>query len=532
MPKVGIGKKRKLTEPWSRGIVRKNLERRKKIQQRLRQQIDLKKKAELEGRQPHQNGRPKILTEVEEEELVSILVNGRDGFPAPTDKDVGPLAHSIRQKHRPLTPDVREPPSPEWARLFRLRHSELRLIKPTFFDKYRLFQTTSDTILPFLGNVREKIKNEAYHPALILNLDETSCQIKGTSKSGRVVSSKTKFLPALQKMPLHHLTCLFIVQSNGWHIPSHMILPSYYKTETIEKYYNPNMHIHFSNKGWMTKELFHSIMMDSVLPCLTDLRAKLTQNDQARILILLDGHGSRLNLDLWGEFYKNRVDVVCIPAHTSHVVQPLDRAPNAVFKRRLRGAPPAPGLRTLATDLQPFLDGITDCVEEALLPSVIRAGFRNAGVTSGDLDHLNWLPTQAEVVEKNGITYNQPSFSLSGKTLTCPFFRDEWTTMNQKRQRTKKKDEKKTDKPRVEIDFDDDEVSDVVVTIYTRRSTDGVIELSDSDEESDHYHLRASHQMRQPSQITKDFVGDVADILGLDLSDDESESISEFMEVE
>jgi len=56
--------------------------------------------------------------------------------------------------------------------------------------------------------------------------------------------------------------------------------------------------------------------------------------NEKKHIVLLDGHNSHIfNLDFIDFMIANGIEVLAIPAHTSHVIQPLDGAPFANVKK-------------------------------------------------------------------------------------------------------------------------------------------------------------------------------------------------------
>ena len=41
-------------------------------------------------------------------------------------------------------------------------------------------------------------------------------------------------------------------------------------------------------------------------------------------LLILDGHGSHLNIDIISLCQENNIQLYCLPTHTTHIFQPLD----------------------------------------------------------------------------------------------------------------------------------------------------------------------------------------------------------------
>ena len=62
---------------------------------------------------------------------------------------------------------------------------------------------------------------------------------------------------------------------------------------------------------------------------------KARQNPDEPVLLVVDGHSSRSQADVMESFASNNVHVLVIPAHTSHILQPLDLGGNRVFKEQL-----------------------------------------------------------------------------------------------------------------------------------------------------------------------------------------------------
>jgi hypothetical protein len=98
----------------------------------------------------------------------------------------------------------------------------------------------------------------------------------------------------------------------------------------------------------------------------------------------LDGHSSRLSPALWRRFADARVDVLCLPAHSTHLLQPLDRFVNAEFNRQLRVLQRPPGKRQQAKHLLPFLFSLSTALRRATDPELIALSFAAAGIVPLD----------------------------------------------------------------------------------------------------------------------------------------------------
>ena len=82
--------------------------------------------------------------------------------------------------------------------------------------------------------------------------------------------------------------------------------------------------------GWMTQELFVEWLRRFI--AFVDLHRDPGQ----RVLLLLDGHKSRVTLDTAMMAKEALVDLFLFPPHTSHLLQPLDLAVFKPFKDAYR----------------------------------------------------------------------------------------------------------------------------------------------------------------------------------------------------
>ena len=100
------------------------------------------------------------------------------------------------------------------------------------------------------------------------------------------------------------------------------------------------------------------------------------------VLLLLDGHGSHIDIDFLWACKQHKIELLYLPAHSSHVLQPLDLAPFSVVKSSYRGQ-----IRELSRpdDAAPvkkerFISRHYHAREEGLSERVIRAGWRATGL--------------------------------------------------------------------------------------------------------------------------------------------------------
>lgn len=126
-----------------------------------------------------------------------------------------------------------------------------------------------------------------------------------------------------------------------------------------------------SERGWMTSTV------------MKEWFAKFLATVEKRpLLVILDGHVSHVSLDLISIAREQNVSLLRLPAHTSHVLQPLDVTCFGPLKgcwdKRLAQHQRQNGFKTLSKS--EFVDLFCSVFAEALVEDNIRSGFRRTGI--------------------------------------------------------------------------------------------------------------------------------------------------------
>jgi hypothetical protein len=188
----------------------------------------------------------------------------------------------------------------------------------------------------------------------------------------------------------------------------------------------------------MEKEIFEKIVKENLIPSILQQRAKLPPSASPRALVILDGHSTRNNYELARLLASLDIDVLVIPSHSSHVLQPLDRCVNGQFKIAIkRKKITFPSKKNEQTSFLPFVETLEDCMEEALLRPNVRKGFELACIAlrpcEALLPDLDPKPTSFEIPEKT-------RFGISGELLTSPEFLKRWEDHLEKKTNERKEE--------------------------------------------------------------------------------------------
>jgi hypothetical protein len=135
-------------------------------------------------------------------------------------------------------------------------------------------------------------------------------------------------------------------------------------------------------------------------------------------LLVVDGHCSRNAPGLWRKFGEAGVDVLCFPAHVTHLIQPLDLYVNSEFKRILQEN--IKEFTSANTELNIFslLSAVDDAIYCGERPKLIRKSFSASGVIPFRPSYiLEKLPEHCPESFRRR-SKSSSRFSLGNKVLT------------------------------------------------------------------------------------------------------------------
>lgn len=170
--------------------------------------------------------------------------------------------------------------------------------------------------------MHEDIIKNCPHP-LLLGADETMlCSLIKEKVITRIGSTTLA-----SEIDLPHITCMCAHTGNGIALPLFIILPNKIQTlpQELEEFSeNGQAWFASSKSGWMTRDLF-LVWTIHIIHWLSMYRSNLDKSIRNKsTLLVMDGHGSRecpLALHL---LKCNGIDVLILPAHTTHITQMFD----------------------------------------------------------------------------------------------------------------------------------------------------------------------------------------------------------------
>jgi hypothetical protein len=259
----------------------------------------------------------------EEESLVRwILDLDKRGLP-PRPSLVRHMANHLLSQH------TNQQVGENWVYKLVKRHPEL---KSRFSRRYNYERAKCEDIKiirEHFDRVQDTILEYGILPEDIYNFDETGFAM-GLCATAKVITGSDRYSRPhlLQPGNREWVTAIESVNAMGWALPSYIIFKA--KAYIQEGWFDTlpdDWRLDISNNGWTTDEIGMKWLTKLFIP-ITNART----TGRYRMLIL-DGHGSHLTPEFDQTCTENHIIPVCMPPHSSHLLQPLDVSCFAVLKR-------------------------------------------------------------------------------------------------------------------------------------------------------------------------------------------------------
>jgi hypothetical protein len=276
----------------------------------------------IKGVRPKRGSRApnNLLLLIEEEELVRwILSMEQRGFPTYL-IDLKRLTENLISRRG--TPGSTRSIGKKWVYRFTERHPALKKYRTRNKDHQRARQERPSVIRPWFQRIQDTIEQYGIVDADCYNFDETGFAmgvITGSATKAVGSSANVTRITINQPGSRTWITSIECVNATGHIIPPFIILPgkvhmrSWYEQPGLL----PNTRIEVSDNGWTNDALglewikhFHKHTKDRVVGTYR--------------LLILDGHGSHSTPEFDAFCEENRIITLCMPPHTSHLLQPLD----------------------------------------------------------------------------------------------------------------------------------------------------------------------------------------------------------------
>jgi len=265
------------------------------------------------------------LTTTEELTLIEwILSMDQRGLPVRSDsiRQMANLLLQKRSQNNMLTVGQR------WVYNFVQRHDSLQSKYTRKYDYQRAKCEDPTIIRDWFRLVRNTIEKYGILEEDIYNFDETGFQM-GVTPTAKVITGANKGKPvSVQPGNREWVTVIDCISSSGYNVPPVIIFEGKMHQST---WYSETLPLDWvigvSENGWTDNVLgltwLEHVFEKHTAPCTKGVYR----------LLILDGHGSHLTPEFDLFCKEHLIITLCMPPHSSHLLQPLDVGCFAVLKQ-------------------------------------------------------------------------------------------------------------------------------------------------------------------------------------------------------
>jgi hypothetical protein len=214
-----------------------------------------------------------------------------------------------------------------WATNFVRRKSELKSRLTRQRDRQRVLCSDPGIISPWFDLVQNVKAKYGILDEDTYNFDETGFTM-GVAGSVKVVTASERRSRPIGVQPGNRewVTLIAGVNARGWAIPPFFIFKA--KNHDRSWYHDilDDWRIGVSDNGWTTNELGLAWLQHFI-------KYTETRTVGSYRLLIIDGHESHKSLAFQDLCEENKIITLCMPPHSSHILQPLDVGCFAPLKR-------------------------------------------------------------------------------------------------------------------------------------------------------------------------------------------------------
>lgn len=290
-------------------------------------------------------------------------------------------------------------PGEEWMRSFKQRN-KLSIKKP------RGVEIARKNAAEFYDLLEDIVEKQKLIGAQIWNMNEIIfCQDPETSGLRSFQASRT-----ISRSGRDNTIVFFASNSLGQKLPPLIIFKGTYLWNTWLPDDESSSAAASTSKGWMEASVFESYFSNVLIP-------EICKTGKPQ-LVVFDGHSTHLDLNVVQKASENNITLLKLPAHISHILQPLDVSTMTERwdQRLIEWQRLNIGQKIQEKEFTQILVEIWDELDPALL----RIGFRKTGIYPLDrnqigddkLDPSSLLRWEKHFAEKNNKTQGNETVQI------------------------------------------------------------------------------------------------------------------------
>jgi hypothetical protein len=261
---------------------------------------------------------------------------------------------------------------------FKKRHPEVSSRKSQGLEMGRARGLCPSSAASLYCNLEELYSAFTYPPSHIWNCDENGVQAGRSGGATVLAKTGSKSVHSIEPDQREHLSVLSCINADGGSIPNFYILKGTYFLQDYVKRCEDNTVMAMQPNAWMTKWLFES-WISHFIRC---LKRGPGIDQKNRHLLILDGHNSHVTLEVVSVAMTSGLDIVSLPSHTSHALQPLDVSCFKPFKTAFRQIRDSSTLLNKGRNVekQDLCEWTAKALKKSLSSTNIRSGFKKTGI--------------------------------------------------------------------------------------------------------------------------------------------------------
>lgn len=263
-----------------------------------------------------------------------------------------------------------------WVPHFIARNPRVASVVGRSIESSRTVAAKHDTIKAFMKLFERTRIELGIQTEDIWNMDETGVALGVCTNSQVIAASSKKKAYKASPEDREWVTILEVISAAGKKLQCLVIFKGKHIQSTwFPTYGTPDWKYTTSKNGWTSYAIGYQWLKDIFIP------GSAPRSGGWRLL-LVDGHGSHTPIDFMIACKENQIYLLYLPAHASHLLQPLDLAPFSVIKSRYRSQIAALSALDDAAPVKKerFVISYNQAREEGLSERVIRAGWRASGL--------------------------------------------------------------------------------------------------------------------------------------------------------
>lgn len=178
----------------------------------------------------------------------------------------------------------------------------------------------------YLSKLRESLPQ--YTASFIFNMDETGFMRRFEKASYRScvffkdVETKPRFV---EKADIHHFSLIGCISADGESTKPHLISTRIYFPSDMKHSYLPSeFNYSCTSKGYLNKVTMVEWLNKTFVPHVKEKKARLNYPENAPVLLIFDGLKAHIHEQAAEIMHQNNINYLLLPAHSSHIFQPLD----------------------------------------------------------------------------------------------------------------------------------------------------------------------------------------------------------------